>query len=153
MTYIDISRRALLGALGAAALPATGASASHPDIEEPHERTRRLADELSDALNHYDGGRWQAIVYPSQYGESYSVGFGLIKAYQDPRHRIRVAIGEIKSAMRALTGTEPFNASTMDELHCVVALGVLPEHSTKLRWFFDDEEPNFANGEIGAVQS
>lgn len=65
-----LNRRAVLtgtvataAALAAAPLPADAA-------ESPRDVIKRAGRELADALNHYDDGRWHALVYPSSKVEN-----------------------------------------------------------------------------------
>ncbi|MGV3553099.1 hypothetical protein [Rhizobium sp.] len=140
MTNIDITRRAMLGGLAASAVP--GAAVAVPAVEPecPYERVRRLSSELSDAMNDYQNGKWQAIIMPSKYTE-YSICFGVIHRHQHPETRLRMAIANAKEALRDLTGKEPFDASIIGDRHNVVAVGVLPDYQTELRWFYDSDEP------------
>lgn len=148
MTIIDtsISRRALLGGIACAAVPAA-AGASEIQIagsEHPKARVRRLTEELSDALNFYENGRWGAKVYPSNV-YSYPIIIDVIPDFADARWRLSVAMAEAKKALFDITGTWPVDASRVDDQHSVVAFGVLPEHRTELKWYYEDDEPLFAD--------
>lgn len=71
---MPMTRRAMLGALPAAAasvaLPVEAAAAE----ETPMEKVNRLGAELSHALNDYADGRMHAVIFPSDQ-RTYSVGF------------------------------------------------------------------------------
>lgn len=70
----NITRRAMLGALPAAAasvaLPVEAAAAE----ETPVEKVNRLGWELAEALNEYADGRMHAMIFPSDKRQ-YAVGF------------------------------------------------------------------------------
>jgi len=144
MTMIDITRRSLLGGLAASAVPApaigagTIVPAGNVNLhEDPCTKVERLAHELSDALDDYHGGKFHALAYPSSAGgEVYFRKTELPRV--DPKDELRVAIGRVKMAMLHLTGKMPGDFSKIDDRHSVVALAVLPEYMTMLKWFYDD---------------
>jgi hypothetical protein len=142
MTTIDITRRALLGGLASSAVPGL-ASAHLPNQEHPHERVDRLSNELAEAMDDYMGGKFHALVYPSSQG---TICYRKTERLRlDPTVELRSAIGSVKMAMLHLTGKMPEDFSQIDDRRSVVALAVLPDHKTELRWFFDSAAPLLAD--------
>ena len=60
-------------------------------------RARRLAWELSDTMNDYEGGDWHAIVHPSR--SEHPVAFFMTDLNRTPEERIAGAHAIIKAAL------------------------------------------------------
>jgi hypothetical protein len=144
MTNIDITRRALLGGLASAGAVSAPAVVSAAVAECPYEKVHRLTAELSEALRYYRDGRWMAQVLPAEMSGA-AVMLQPIQWMYDPAFRLSTATAEAKQAMFMLTGQRPYDATVIDGRRHVVAFGVLPEFKTKLRWFFDDDQPLFGS--------
>lgn len=60
------TRRIFLGGLAAASVPTVAAATP---VENTSDRVERLGYELADAMNGYGGGKFRAVVYPSERAE------------------------------------------------------------------------------------
>lgn len=96
-----MNRRALLTGGSALALLALRKPASAvcalPAPEHPMIRARRLAWELSDTMNDYEGGEWHAIVHPSR--SAHPVAFFMTDLHRTAEERIDRALATIKAAL------------------------------------------------------
>ena len=116
-----ITRRNALKALPVAGaslvLPVASAVAKPVITESALLKVRRLARELSEALNEYEGGKTHAVVYPSHARGDFSIAF----MYSDlatvvalpleataltPRQRTVYHLRECVNAMRDMHGGE-----------------------------------------------
>ena len=68
MPVADMNRRAVLTGAGAtaAALAASTIPAEPATVETASDTIKRAGKEIAEALNHYDGGKWHALIYPSE---------------------------------------------------------------------------------------
>ena len=96
-----MNRRALFSggsALALLALPKPASAVCAPPApEHPMIRARRLARELSDAMNDYEGGEWHAIVHPSARS-GYCIAF-MATDILSPEERIEAALRDIEAAL------------------------------------------------------
>ncbi|MDQ0347875.1 hypothetical protein [Ancylobacter vacuolatus] len=60
-------------------------------------RARRLAWELADTMNDYEGGEWHAVVHPSR--SVHPVAFFMTDLQRTPEERIERALATIKAAL------------------------------------------------------
>ncbi|MDO9416222.1 hypothetical protein [Pararhizobium sp.] len=110
-----MNRRTILkgAALSAVPLAIVPAGAAY---EHPAEKVRRLAADLSRALNDYADQRFHAVVYPSEKRGEFSVGFIVTGAYgaevalpinvenMSDRERADYHLGQAAKAMKGLVG-------------------------------------------------
>ncbi|RTL96163.1 hypothetical protein EJV44_11330 [Ancylobacter aquaticus] len=97
-----MNRRAVFtggSALALLALPSPASAAcALPAPEHPADKASRLAWELADAMNAYEGGCFHAVVHPSA-GSPHPIAFLRPVRWQSPEERIEGALATIKTAL------------------------------------------------------
>ncbi len=96
------TRRAFLKSAPLAAATISLPIAGYADAamaELPVQRVNRIAEELSHALNDYARGKMHAVVYPSNKGGQYSVGFVVTDLHITPEVELRTSMERTKQAL------------------------------------------------------
>ena len=93
------TRRTFLGGIAATSLPVTVTAAR---AETSTDRVERLGNELAEALNDYAGGKFHAVVYPSDQAEL-PVAF-VANRRKDRRQEMRECLFRLEQLLLEQTG-------------------------------------------------
>jgi len=96
---METTRRTFLAGLAAASVPAVAVATP---AEDSADRVERLSYELADAMNEYAGGKFHAVVYPSERAEL-PVSFQKI-AKKDHKQEMRECLSRLDQLLSEETG-------------------------------------------------